>query len=479
MNISLMSNTGVAISPADELPAPPLAVQRGRRGFATFMVLWAIVLLALVLVAIQSSAFRQAAAGREAVARVRAQWAARAGVEATIARLTQDTLSPNASSATAVYSDLAAVARGELGGTGAAASATYSIRHFDGTQEVDGPEDAHAKLNVNVMETADLIGLDGMDDTTAQSIYNWIHGVSETSTEIGADEGNYTGLRYPYKPRGAPVRSLKELELVQGVDPTLLRGEDANYNGRLDPGEDDADASMPADNADGIMDAGWSRYLTAVSEVDKPTSYGPSGTQKLDLRVASPSDISQRLGVDQNQAQAISTHAAAGTATLADFVRTDLGTLAQTGAAATLLNGQRQQSSVAGLTPDQLRLLLDECVISSEVAAQGVRSGKFNINTIPREVLERFSRIEPEQMEMILSERDARSGGFTSMADLLDIPDMTEATLATLMGYMDVHSNVFVVSSRGKDRTTGIEVEVVAVIDRTSIPVVIRDLSVR
>lgn len=470
-----ISAISIAASAAGRQPVSPVA----RRGFATFMVLWAIALLALVLVAIQSSAFRQAAGGREAVARVRAQWAARAGVEATIARLTQDTISPDTSSATAVYSDLAGVARGELGGTGPSASASYSIRHFDGTQEVDGPEDAHAKLNVNTLETADLILLDAMDDTTAQSIHNWIHGVDETALTTGADEGNYTGLRYPYKPRGAPVRSLKELELVQGVDPTFLRGEDANYNGRLDPGEDDGDAALPPDNADGIMDAGWSRYLTAVSEVDKPSSYGPSGTQKLDLRVASTADIAQRLQVDQNQAQAISTYAAGGSATLADFVRTDLGTLAQTGAAATLLNGRQQQTSVTALSRDQLRLLLDECVISSEVAGQGVRSGKFNINTIPREVLERFSRIEPEQAEAILTERDGRSGGFLSMADLLDIPNMTNDTLATLMGYMDVRSNVFVVSSRGKDRTTGIEVEVVVVIDRSSIPVVIRDVSVR
>jgi type II secretory pathway component PulK len=447
------------------------------------MVLWAIALMALVLVAIQSSAFRQAAAGREAVARVRAQWAARAGVEATIARLTQDTISPDISSALTVYSDLASVARADVGPvSGGFAPAAYSIRHFDGTQEVDGPEDAHSKLNVNTLTTDDLILLDAMDDTTAQSIHNWIHGVDETALTTGADEGNYTGLRYPYKPRGAPVRSLKELELVQGVDPRFLRGDDANYNGRLDPGEDEGDGT-PTSTGDGMMDAGWTRYLTAVSEVDKPTSYSSSGNKKLDLRTAGVGDITERLRVDQNQAQAISSYANGGTATLVDFVRTDLGTLAQTAAAATLLNGQQQQTSVTALSTDQLRALVDECVISSEVATQGVRSGKFNINTVSRETLQQrfdyFFNQNPELGEAILTERDARSGGFLSMVDLLDIPNMTNDILATLMGYMDVRSNVFVVSSRGRDRTTGIEVEIVAVIDRTSIPVVIRDLSVR
>src|SRR5262245_50581928 len=119
-----------------------------RRGFATFMVLWAIALVALVLVSLQSSAFRQAAAGREAVARVRAYWAARAGLEAQIATLTAQTLAPDTSSATSINSALAAAARGDLTG------ASYNIRHFDGTTEVDGPDDAHAKINVNTLEAA-------------------------------------------------------------------------------------------------------------------------------------------------------------------------------------------------------------------------------------------------------------------------------------------------------------------------------------
>jgi type II secretory pathway component PulK len=458
---------------------------QSRRGFATFMVLWAIALAALILVALQASAFRQAGAGREAVARVRAQWAARAGIEATIAKLTADTLNPDTSSAMTIYTDLAGVAKGDLGtspGSSQVASASYSIRHFDGTQEVDGPEDAHAKLNVNTLSTNDLLLLDGMDDTTAQSIHNWIHGVDDSAEIQGADEGNYTGLRYPYKPRNAPVRSLKELELVQGVDPQLLRGEDANYNGRLDPNEDDGDTSPPSDNADGLMDAGWSRYITAASEVDKPSSYGLSGQIKLDLRTASTSDIASRLNVDENQAQAISTYAQGATPTLAELIRTDLGTLAQNSQAATLLNGQRQQTTVNPLSKDQMRALLDECLISSEVATQGPRSGRLNINTVPREVLERsdyFYNQVPDLTEQILNERDARAGGFVSLMDLEDIPTITNDTLATLMGYLDVHSSVFVVSSRGRDATTGLEVEIVAVLDRSSIPVVIRDLSVR
>jgi len=457
---------------------PPYLDRRNRRAFATFMVLWAIALVALVLVALQSTSFQQAAAGREAVGRVRAYWAARAGVEATIAKLTMDTINPDTSSAFSIQSDLASIARADVG-----KSASYTIRHFDGTQEVDGPEDAHSKINVNRMTVDDLKLLD-MDDSVAQSIYNWIHGADDTAAIPGADEGTYTGKRYPYKPRGAAVRSLKELELVEGVDPKFLRGEDANYNGRLDPTEDDADpANTVTNNGDGVMDPGWTKYITAVSEGDRATSYAPSGQTKLDLRTASTTDIQTRLKVDQNQAQAISTYANNGAAKLSDFVRTDLATLAQNGQAATLLNGRQQQTTVTSLSKDELRAMLDECVIGSEVAADGPRKGKININTVPRETLvERFdqiNKISDVLADAIITERDGRSGGFLSMMDLQDISSVTNDVLADLMEHLDVKSNVFVVSCRGRDAGTSQEVEIVAVLDRTSIPVIIRDLVVR
>ena len=448
---------------------------RNRRGFATLMVLWAIALVSLVLVALQSSAFREAAAGREQVARVRAYWAARAGVEAQIAKLTMDTLNPDTTSATAITADLASVARGDLKG------ASYDIRHFDGTQEVDGPEDAHSKLNINTLQAADMMQLESMDDSTSQSIYNWIHGVDDTTNTSGADEGTYTGKHYPYKPRDAAVRSLKELELVDGVDPKLLRGEDANYNGRLDPNEDDGSASPPDDNADGMLDAGWSRYITAVSEGDRTTSISPSGQTKLDLTTAATADIASRLNVDQNQAQAISTYAANGTAKLSDFVRTPLGTLNQSAQAATLLNGRPQQTTVDALTNDQLRTMLDECVVGSEIATIGPRAGKININTVDRETLEMLDRYvqDPTVAEAIMNARDGQESGFLSLMDLETIPTITSDILADLMDIIDVKSNVFVVSSRGKDKATGREVEITAVLDRSSIPVVIRDLVVR
>src|SRR6185369_12898386 len=92
-----------------------------RRSFATVLVLWAVAVASIMLVAIQSTAWRQAAAGREAIARVRAKWAARAGIESCIAVLAADTLTPDPGNAFRTMDDLAQVSRGDL------KQATYSI----------------------------------------------------------------------------------------------------------------------------------------------------------------------------------------------------------------------------------------------------------------------------------------------------------------------------------------------------------------
>lgn len=433
-----------------------------RRGFATFLVLWAIGLVALLLVAIQSSSFEQAAYGREALARVRAHWAARAGVEAQIAALTSATLSPDQQSALSVNTELANVAIGEL------TSATYSVRHFDGTSEVDGPLDAHSRLNVNRLIKDDLMLMDQMDEATAESILNWI-GATDSSGDggLGAAEGTYTGKKYPYRPRLGPVRSLRELELVEGVLPSNLRGQDANYNGVLDPAEDDQN---------GNFTLGWSTYLTASSELPRFGGYALSGQKRIDLSTASVGDIAARLRVDQSQAQAISNHATQQGARLSDFVRSDLPSLATSSSGT---NALTPPQNLRALSQDQLKALLDEGSLSIEMGEEGSRRGKVNINTARRETLERFSQIETNRLDTLLSERDGRTGGFVSLADIAGINGIGNAGLAELMDHIDVRSEVFVATSRGRDRTTGLEVEIVAVLDRSTIPVVIRDLIVR
>lgn len=440
------------------------------RAFATFLVLWAIALAAIMLVGLQSISHRQAAAGRMAVARVRAYWAARAGIEAQIAALTDNTLSPDPSSAYKIADDLAGAARGALFG------ATYGVHHTWNKQVHDGAADAHARLNINTLSPDSLLFLPDMDEATADAIIDWIDEDDEPEAQ-GAEEGQYVSQRYPYRPRNAPFRSLREVELVIGISAETVRGEDWNLNGLLDPNEDDGDLSWPPDNADGVLDGEWSEHLTAVSDAGLGPGYGLSGEPRLDLTIASASDLARRVQIDASQAEAILNYVATG-GSMADFIEADLASLADSGSTAggqgTLLTGQ---SAVANLSDEQLSNLLEEAYIPEDNI--GPRSGRININTVDEETLEYLAELDSAIAEAIITERNARSGGFVRLTDLLEVPAVSRDVLAELYTYIDVRSQIYVATSRGRDEASGVEVEIQAVLDRSTIPVVIRDLIVR
>ncbi|MCZ7640279.1 MAG: hypothetical protein M5U12_32020 [Verrucomicrobia bacterium] len=66
-------------------------------------------------------------------------------------------------------------------------------------------------------------------------------------------------------PPTGPTASLEEWSAAAGLNPRWLFGEDTNYNLRLDPNEDDGDARLPLDDANGLLDRGLQSYLTTVS----------------------------------------------------------------------------------------------------------------------------------------------------------------------------------------------------------------------
>ncbi|MCC6951518.1 MAG: general secretion pathway protein GspK [Phycisphaerales bacterium] len=439
----------------------------GERGFATLMVFAVIALAAIIIGMIQTSAFGQASAGREALARVRAQWAARAGLESIIATLEWSTENPDTGSAFTLMDDFVAVSAGDLDG------ATYRIATFEESREVLGPADAHSKLNINRLTKDQLLMIEPlMSEDVADSILDWIDADDDTNP-LGAEIGYYAGLPFPYEPRNAPMRSILEMELVAGVDPRDVRGEDWNLNGLLDPNEDDGDESWPPDNADGILDRAWSGVLTTTS---LDGALAPSGQPKIDLQSADAGELVQRAKVDSNQAQAIVDYVANNSgAAMRDFIIRDLRQLApQTGGG----GGGGQTVRVENLTREQLGLLLDEATVGAPESGAYI-PGKLNINTCPAKTLEYLPQITPEVADAIIAERSARPDGFVSLADLLSVPGIGRRQLAAIYELLCVRSNVYEVTCRGRDTRTGIETEIHAVLDRSTMPVVLQEVSVR
>lgn len=436
-------------------------IRGSRPAFALVIVLVAIAAVTLILITLQSTALRHAAAGREAVARTRAHWAARAGLESAIARFAYNIENPDPGSAFTVYDDMAELFVGQLD------DASWQVLYDDGLYEREGPADAHAKLNVNRMTRDDLLELTSMTEDVADAILDWID-EDDTPGEFGAEAGSYASRNPPIVPRNGPVRTIQELELVRGVRAEYLRGEDWNLNGRLDPNEDDGETSFPPDNADGVLDAGWSDHITAQS-VDFGLAF--SGRERIDLTTATADQLTARLGfLTTPQSEAILAHARNNDASVWDYLTTPLSQIAAA--------NETIPNNIPDLTLEQIEQLIDEVSMTSP--DDGPIPGRLNINTVDRETLEKLTSIDPVTRDILILERNARGGaGFASNFELLEIPGITPQSLAVLSQFIDTRPNAFVITSTGRDENTGIEAQIVATINRTALPVPITEFIAR
>jgi Type II secretion system (T2SS), protein K len=433
-------------------------------GFATVLVVWVVAVTAIMLVGIQASAFRQAAAGREALARTRAYWAARGGIEATIARLAHDTENPDPSDPLRVVYDMEDVAQGEYAG------ASYLISHTANDVEVLGPEDAHAKINVASMPADALLNLPYMTEDMADAIVDWIDADDDVSN-FGAEYSRYLQQEYPYVPRNGPIRSMAELELVLGIEPDYVRGEDEDLNGLLDAWEDDGN---------GQFDAQWGEYITASSIGG---GYGLSGLPKINLADADPGDVAGAAGLSAGQAD-VAVQWGSGLLlgedrSMADFMLTPLATMFnQLNQGPDAIPGARPPEN---LTDEQLAQLLAQADLYDPFGDGTPAIGKVNINTASDRVLEVLPGVDIAVIDALIAARNARgSSGFASITEILDETVLiSQDQLAQLSSILDVRSNVYICRSLGRDEATGIEIEIIATLDRSTLPVTIREIRVR
>jgi type II secretory pathway component PulK len=451
------------------------------------IVIWAVAIAAVIVGAAQVLAFRQAAMGRESIARVEARWAARAGIEETIAVLEYHTEEPDPTNARQMYKDLETCADGEL------ATGTWEIRHVEDGVEVKGPQDEHAKLNINNIGRATLLELPGMTEDVAEAIIDW-RDADDSEQLMGAEFEFYANRDLGYEPRNGSFRSIAELELVAGALPSLVRGEDGNLNGRLDANEDDGALTDPKDDGDGLLDGGWSSALTARSA---GSLIAASGEAKLNLKEATPEEMTERLGVTPEQAAALSTFAKGPSARLEMLIIQRLSALASptgqsagqgsgrsgqsgqsgrgssgqsgrsSGRSGSGIGGQQAAGGVQDLDKTQLRRILQEASLDDPTKPI---VGKVNLNTAPPSILRALLPDDPISADAIISQRGATSSGLLSIADLSGGNRITDEAIAAIAPYADTQSYVFTVTSRGRSTTTGLEVEITAVVDRSTLP---------
>ena len=175
---------------------------------------------------------------------------------------------------------------------------TGSLLRF-GLIDESGKLDVNGLLNITlrgqpldeVEQRNLLLGLPGMTEEVADAILDYVDGDADPR-EFGAEADAYAALTPPRLPRDGPLNGVDELLLVAGVTPQLLYGEDANRNGLLDPAENDGAATLPYDDADGVLDLGWTEYLTVYG--GEPNLRG-DGTEKIDLNDGVLTDLYDAL----------------------------------------------------------------------------------------------------------------------------------------------------------------------------------------
>jgi len=167
-----------------------------------------------------------------------------------------------------------------------------------------GLADESARLNLNLLndlqkdlqlEDEDisdwLLSIPGMTQETGDAIRDWID-EDQDKRPYGAESEAYQSRSPPYSAKNGPLESLDELLLVQGVTAGLLYGEDANRNGLLDLNENDGEASPPLDNADGVLNVGWTAYLTVNS---RERNLRADGQPRINLNSGLLTDLYDQL----------------------------------------------------------------------------------------------------------------------------------------------------------------------------------------
>ena len=180
------------------------------------------------------------------------------------------------------------------------------------------------------------------------------------------------------------------------------------------------------------------------------------------------------MGITAEQAEVIGQYAGTTDASLEALITTPLGSLPG-------LTGQPINPRVPPLTDEQIGRLLEEAALDAPwLDASGpTLPGRVNLNTVSEDTLSYAPGVTSSIAEILIRERAGRPLGFRTAGDLLEVPGLTRGRVQELMQTFSFRSSVFVVRSVGVDEASGMRVELIATVDRSRLPVVIRDFIIR
>src|SRR5262245_26570448 len=244
------------------------------------------------------------------------------------------------------------------------------------------------KLNAHAANPPNFAGFPRLAAQHAAALRDFID-ADEIVRADGAEQEYYSGLPQPYSVRNGRLNTLDEILLIRGFTPSLLYGEDANMNWRLDPNENDGDERLPADNNDGRLDLGLQPLLTV-------SSYDPNDDNDGVPRTNINDPTDPMPGVELPP----------GLTNLIAALRTNNFKLEH---AADLLEAKlkikdsagKEKEMPSGIGPEELPLVLDLFTASTARRFDGL----VNVNTASLAVLASVPGIDEPLAESILSTR--------------------------------------------------------------------------
>ncbi len=250
----------------------------------------------------------------------------------------------------------------------------------EGAQEVRyGLTDEAGRININTAEEELLAQLPQMGQEQVDCLLDYRDSDDETRS-LGAEQDAY-GFMIRNRPL---IWTLEELLVVQSFTPQIVYGEDVNFNGLLEANEDDADATFPPDDGNGLLARGLKALCTVWSyEYDVDNQGRPrrdvNGDPRSLASVSLPERTIEFLRVWKEQKKPPFTHPSQLLGLSIEYERQQRNRRGQ-------VSGRQRVRLDSGIDAGNLDMVLDQLTVGRASRRKRIR-GKVNVNTAPVEVL--------------------------------------------------------------------------------------------
>ena len=387
------------------------------RGLVIVTVLWVVILLGVIVAAVSRSNRLDTKVCLANTQGFRLRWTCRAGIDTAVAVLNED-----------------GKASDSLKDLWAENEEDFNDIELEGCGFDVWVVDEASKLNVNTATKKQLLVLPQMIEEIADSIIDW-RDSDDTPKQTGVEGGYYQGLRYGYKIRNGPFRTIRELLLVKGVDSDLLYGDTTR----------------------------WIDHLTCYSYDNNKDA---DGEKRININKADENKLVESLKIKRSYAKWIVENRSNNNyESIADLINENSPKKAKKDSGNNSDRAEQLDLETFYKIADKLTVTDDERI-----------AGRVNINTARKAVLEALlgeGETAEQIADNIITYRTGLIGGMQSIAEVMNVSSVKIDTFKKIAKYITTRSDIYSVcsfASTKDNRTRSARLQTEAVVDRSTIP---------